>query len=36
MKKFKISYLKAVRTLKIQRPVINLTEKFHNTLSNII
>ena len=36
MKKFKIKYWKALRTLKNQRPVINLTEKFHNTLSNII
>jgi hypothetical protein len=36
MKRFKIPYWKAVRTLKNQRPVINLTEKFHTTLSNII
>ena len=36
MKKYKIPYWKALRTLKIQRPVINLTEKFDNTLNNLI
>ena len=36
MKKYKIPYWKAVRTIKIQRPVINLTEKFDNTLNNLI
>ena len=36
MKKYKVPYWKAVRTIKIQRPVINLTEKFDTTLTNMI
>ena len=36
MKRFKIPYWKAVRTIKIQRPVINLSEKFDNTLKTMI
>jgi len=36
MKKYKISYRKALQIVKTLRPVVNLTEKFHNTLNSIV
>jgi hypothetical protein len=36
MKKYKISYKKALEIVKTLRPVVNLTEKFHNTLNSIL